>query len=184
MGAGGYVVIEVTIETQDLEGVLRRLEGVMSVQGQAEFLQGSALPHLQRRASDRFSNEGDDVTGAWAPLSPATLEWRTALGYDAFAQINLRSGDLQRWVTSGSGRFEREGGDVTLAYPGDQPSGTLREAVEGAQRGQKGSPSQPPRPVLGLGTQDAEALLNQLVNHVVSVVSGGARTVMRGGMGA
>lgn len=175
-------MISVTVEIygHQVHQVLMRLQNALMPTGMMEFLRLHAYPHLQRRAADRFSSQGDDASGSWAPLAPATLEWRTALGYDPFGPINVRSGDLQDLVTGGTApAFTTHGhGDITMNYLGNMPSGDLMQALEGAQQGGKGSPQQPARPVLAMNERDAEMILTRMVAWLSARVtvggSGGA----------
>lgn len=171
----------VEFDDTELRAVFQNIEEMLSPAGAVEFLQGSVVPHLQRRASDRFAAQGDDVSGSWAPLAPATWAWRTALGYEPFGPINVREGELERYVTGGSGAFSTTGQDeVVMDYPGGSPGGSLRDSLEGAQYGQKGSPGQPPRPVLAVGQQDAEMVLGALIPWTLGKITGGARTTLMG----
>lgn len=141
------------IRDEEVIGSITKLELLVGSDGLALFLGTVVGPYLQERAQARFQNEGDDVTGPWLPLSPATVSIREATGHPGEHPINRRTGELEEWVTQGDTFAYPVGAGATLKYPGRDASGTLKSKVETAQRGKK-SPLTPPRPVLGVNETD------------------------------
>lgn len=139
------------------------------------FLMGAARSFLQHRVDARFAAEGDDVSGKWAPLRPATGGIRAALGYRPFHPINVRSGELYKFVRN-TFRIRIDPASTVLTMPGDG-NARVTEKFRVAQKGGgkskvKGSRSigpnrpAPPRPVIGLSATDERALTQLLMEHI------------------
>jgi hypothetical protein len=144
-----------SITDQDVERQMDKLIALLSPEGAMGFLGGSVGPYLKQRAQSRFAQEGDDVSGAWLPLAPATQAIREASNYPVAGDhpINRRSGELEDWVTQGGWNSYPTALGASLQYPARQPTGELRVKVETAQKG-KVNPRTPPRPVLGVNETD------------------------------
>lgn len=147
--------LEVTIDTVDLEATLVRMETSLSPIGLSIFLIGGVLPWVKERAQARFTDEGDDVSGKWAPLETSTQEFRTngPWGVGASSPINKRSGDLEDYITKSNATLATGADSAYMVYPDRAPTGALDEKVRTAQSG-KDKPKTPPRPVLGLNETD------------------------------
>lgn len=151
-------MFEFRVLNHDLTTALGRLSVLMSDEGLAAFLGTTMGPYLQQRGQKRFAGQGDDVSGAWAPLSPATIQIRADGGYGP-GPINRRTGELENWVVaSGWDAYPITKG-ATMRFPGKKPTGKLKEKVITAQQGRDGSegPDNPrtvPRPVLGVNEND------------------------------
>lgn len=147
---------------------LDNLITLMSPQGASAFLGGVIGPYLAKRGQVRFRQEGDDVTGAWAPLKQATVTIRQSQGFGA-GPINRRTGELENWVV-GSGWFAYQAGyGAAMRFPRNEPSGELRKKVETAQRGRQ-SPNTVARPVLGVNERDLIFLQTSLMFAVEEAI--------------
>lgn len=135
------------------------------------FLTGKVGPYLTVRAKNRFASEGDDVTGAWAPLKDATERIRASgramqlWTVGDSHPINRRTGELERYITGGNLYAYPTSVGASLQFP--KPSGkkSIREKMRTAQRG-KASPNTVPRPVLGLNSQDGLFMLAALAGII------------------
>lgn len=151
----------ITVESSDVESRLGRIADFLGVDMMGEFLGVNLTQYVQGRAEARFSTEGDDVTGPWLPLNPATVEIREGLGYPGDHPINNRTGDLENYITKSQSQMSATGGSVIMTYPGAAPSGELLDKVQTAQSG-KGDPNTPPRPVLGFNEADLIYVLSEI----------------------
>lgn len=157
------IFVQVDRKTAGL--ALEKLERFLSDAWLAFFLETEVEQYIKSRAKRRFDSEGDDVSGPWAPLAPATREFRRAEGFDPDAPINVRSRELINWVTQSEGRVAPVGVGVRLTYPGNQPTGELKKKVQTAQSGStrnRGMRPTPPRPVLGVNATDLMFVMTRL----------------------
>lgn len=166
------MVLEVrySIDTEMPIFQMQRLEAAISATGIAFFLGKEVGPYLVERAKRRFRSEGDDVTGKWAPLMPATQAIReadTSITVGPDHPINHRTGELENWVTGTA--FKVAGGN--LAFPGKAPSGELISKIKTAQQG-KASPRTVARPVLGINQADMVFITSRLFFHIESISTG------------
>lgn len=151
-------------------GPMRMLRGIdlaISNAGLSIFLAKDIVPYIVLRAQDRFRGEGDDVVGAWAPLKPATQKLRAAnpaWPVGAEHPINVRTSELEDWVTGGTFDITPMGTGMQLNYP-KKPSGKLADKVRTAQIG-SAKPLAVPRPVLGLNEADLVFATSALFFHV------------------
>jgi hypothetical protein len=170
-------MLHMTVSKRKLDASLDRLIFMLSAEGMAAWLGVNVGPWLRHRAAERFASEGDDVTGPWAPLSPATQAIRAEgpwpVGPDH--PINRRTGELENWVVQG-GWFAYPDGTLgaSLQYPKDEPVGELREKVKVAQIGRPQSmgPDKPmtvARPVLGLNEADLAFVMTALSMDIQDV---------------
>lgn len=127
------------------------------------FMEREEHAWFRERMNNRFMSEGDDASGNWLPLSPATEAIRDSQGYGAAHPINRRTGELQGFVTD-SHAVSVQGDTVVLTIPGEDPSGELGDKLATAQQGRGfggcTAPSTPhtvPRPVLAMNEVDLEA---------------------------
>lgn len=158
----GFLDFEIVGNERGVQNMLEQLDSALSPVGLAAFLHGSVEPWIQQRAANRFANEGDDVSGKWAPLAEATIEIREHAGFGGSHPINKRTGELEEYITQGSFDIQALPTMATLKYPKDPPkSGHLREKVKTAQKG-KASPSTVARPVLGMNERDLTHVLTTL----------------------
>lgn len=144
--------------------MLEHLETKVSPPGLTTWMEADVDPWLRQRAQDRFTNEGDDVVGAWLPLSPYTQMIRQQMGYGADHPINVRTGELENYITSAGSIFET-GVGVTLETPGGTVPPEMAVKIITAQQGSSFPPT-PPRPVLGVNERDLEAIMVTLANWI------------------
>lgn len=157
---------------QNLDRTIDKLAGALSPTGLALWMESVLTPYLQQRARDRFRSEGDDAVGKWAPLSPATVSIRENAGYSGEHPINHRSGQLERYITSGAVmRVTLFPGGALMTYPGNEPTGELGRKLQTAQEG-KGQPYTPARPVLGISSKDISFAITALDEYITSAGRG------------
>jgi len=145
--------LEFSTDFHDTDLALERLVLLLAPQGMASFLQLEIGPYLRERAKQRFRDEGDDVTGDWAPLQEATINIRESQNIPGEHPINRRHGGLENWVVDGGWNAYPAGFGGALRYPAHEPSGKTREKAITAQSGSV-SPASVPRPVLGVNEKD------------------------------
>lgn len=180
-GATTGINISFIADDRGVQALLNRMETGFSPVAMAGFLSTVIGPWLNERAKNRFQNEGDDVSGAWAPLRPATQEIRRNGPWSVGAAhpINVRTGEMERYVTGGATPAIATGPIATLIFPEVSNSGgsELRKKMKTAQKGakQKGLNATPPRPVIGLGVQDLTFMLSSLHFYAERIQRGGRR---------
>lgn len=151
-----YIDFDIRVKDRDVERMLTAVNTVISPLGMMGFLKSVATPYVRTRAAQRFASEGDDVSGKWAPLQPATQEIRERLDLPISADhpINRRTGDLEAYITQSDSDVQAFGMGAQMTYPGKLPgSRALNEKMSTAQTG-RAHPSTVKRPVLGLGITD------------------------------
>lgn len=152
----------VKVTSLEVEMMLGRVEEKISPIGLLAY--GHLLgEYLEQRAGARFKSEGDDVTGPWTPLKPATVAIRVSEGYGGAHPINKRTGELERYIMSSS--MVAIAGGVQVFQPSQTQgvSAKLKKKFAGAQRGEN---SAPPRPVIGLNERDLGATLTSLHKYI------------------
>ena len=157
---------EIEAKIDSVEAMLLRVEAALSPTGMSAFLRAEVGVFLQERAKSRFASEGDPaVGGAWLPLAPATQairasgEWNVGPAHP----INVRTGELERYITGDEGITIPSGLGATLQYPAAPPTGAVARKVETAQRGMGKTPA---RPVLGVDATDMLFVLTRLAFFV------------------
>lgn len=145
---------------------LRELEFVFSKEFMAWFLGVEITQYLQQRATTRFSREGKQAgEKPWRPLAQATREERILMGYNGAHPINVRTGDMEDWVTNADSHVFGMTGDMTLEWPGSMPEGELYDKIQTAQMGKKDNQYggyTPPRPVIRFSEVDFAHLMANL----------------------
>jgi len=135
------------------------------------FFQDTVEGWLRDRARRRFRSEGDDASGAWAPLSDETIRRRLQKGYRA-NPINYREGELWEYVANGQGQSENEGDEIVMYFPGADAMGELGYKFRMAQKGgkRKGGKGAPARPVAAVNDTDqtyiTESFWQNIERHV------------------
>jgi hypothetical protein len=161
----GLIEFEIVGNQRGVQEMLNTIDSALSVIGMAAFLHGQVAPWVKARAKDRFASEGDDVSGPWAPLAETTIEIREGSGFGA-GPINIRTHELERYITQSNADVVSAPGAATLRYPGTvPPSKGLREKMRTAQKG-RSQPKTVARPVLGLNERDLSVILTQLAFHI------------------
>lgn len=166
--ASGWLDFEIVGTKHGVERMLAVLDTALSPIGISAFLGGAVGPYLKERARDRFINEGDDVSGRWAPLKQSTVERRERGDWAVSGAhpINVRTHELQNYITQSSWAVTPTPVGASLAYPGKRTSKkSLREKVKTAQQG-KTHPSTVARPVLGMNEHDLGYVVAMLAFHV------------------
>lgn len=166
------VPLEVEVVNQQLIQELEVLERRLSPIGMSGFLQGQVGPYLQMRAKARFGNEGDSASGAWAPLKLATTLIRESEGFPGSHPINIRTGELEAYITAGPGVAWPTGLGATLQYPSQLPKDeeTLTK-LETAQAG-RSNPRTVARPVLAVDMTDMLHVTSQIAFYVMAPAAG------------
>lgn len=147
--------------------MLAYLEVKLSNQGMMSWLAGAVYPFIRERAQQRFDSEGDEVSGKWAPLEESTNRWREFMGVSPAHPINVRTGEMENYITQSLAAVMPQAGGVMMKYPGKPPSSRLGEKVKTAQMG-KTKPLTVPRPILGLGMKDLNFTLGSLALYIQS----------------
>ena len=153
------------IDERDVESKLWALDTALNPIAIAGFLGAQVDPYIRTRARQRFRDEGDDVTGKWAPLQEATWNWRMNNGYPPEHPINRRTGELEEYVTQSRSDLNYHTVGAVLKMPGDPPSGELKDKVTTAQSG-RADPNTQPRPVIGMNERDLTAVMTMLFLYV------------------
>jgi hypothetical protein len=165
--------VDFRVQSENVEERLQRMETGFSASAWAAFLFGVVGPYLQQRAEQRFQTQGDEaVGGKWLPHHPATAHFRTSQGFPE-GPINHRTGELERYITGGQGAAIPVGPTALLTFP-DPSIGLGEDLYEKLRTAQKGKPKPktPPRPVLGLGGQDAIFVVASMAFYAQKVVDG------------
>lgn len=160
--------LEMVSETRQVEHMLHRLDIAISPKGLATFLQGEVDPYLRGRADERFAEEGDDVVGQWAPLKEATVAIRASQGYGPEHPINVRTGELEEYITQGNAATTIFPWGAGITLPGTPPSGELLDKM---MRAQAGDERTVPRPVLGMNQNDTVAVLLLLARYIKDAIA-------------
>lgn len=150
-----FAALDWEVHDAEVEKALFNLTLLLSPPGLGAFLGTSIGPYLTRRAKERFSSEGDDASGPWAPLKPYTVQVREEGNWPVSGEhpINRRTGELENWVVGSGWDAYPTAAGATLRFPGTKPSGELRDKVQTAQHGRT-NPSTVPRPVLAVNETD------------------------------
>ena len=143
---------------------MRNIEVALTGAGLSIFVSTRLRQWLQERAEARFVAEGDDASGKWKPLSDTTNKIRESLGYPAAHPINVRTGELKRYVESGKGDVGIDGFGVTYRWPGGPVTPGIEKKMVGAQMG---TGRQTARPVAAVNITDAAGVLVLLSDFIL-----------------
>lgn len=169
------------IKKQDtaVKKMMLGLEHSLSGGALAAWMTGTMDPWVRTRAKSRFANEGDDASGKWAPLAPATQDIRENLGYGRAHPINRRTSALEQFITGTPGQIVFGPNMAVLTYLENVPSKDyLPRKVEIAQLGEEREIGDTPaRPVLDLGMVDLEFAMKSLANGIFGSMGLGAGLV-------
>lgn len=150
--------LSIKADTSDVERMLKNLVEVTSPIGMTVWMETVMEPWLQARVRSRFGTEGDDVSGQWLPLRPYTQMVRSQSGYGAEHPINIRTGELLRYLDSSDAGIVAIPSGTQMTYPGVSAGGSLAEKLSTAQVGSPDGRT-PARPVLGLSLYDLQQAL-------------------------
>ena len=161
-----FIDFDIVGNERGVQEMLNSIDSALSPVGLAAFLYGAVGPWVKQRAADRFTSEGDDVTGKWAPLQQTTVEIRESYGFEGAHPINRRTGELEAYITEGEVGVTAAPGIGVLKFPQNPPATKSgREKLKTAQKGRT-SPATVARPVLGLGERDLAQVVTMLAFHV------------------
>jgi len=158
--------MQITVQSRDVEAAIRVLGYTTSPSALAYFMNTRAKQWLQRRARQRFAEEGDDAVGSWRSLKESTVEIRQAQGFVPI-RINRRTSALHNWVTRADGQVLSSQAVTQLTWPGNPTSAEMAKKIATAQRG-SASPHTVARPVVGVSETDLFVLLELLGDFVLS----------------
>ena len=161
------ISFDYVIDERSVESKLWALDTALNPIAIAGFLGAQVDPYIRTRARQRFRDEGDDVTGKWAPLQEATWNWRMNDGYPPEHPINKRTGELEDYVTQSPHDLHYHTIGAVLTMPGIRPSGELKDKVTTAQSG-RADPNTRPRPVIGMNERDLTAVMTMLFLYVAA----------------
>lgn len=161
--------IQIVGTDRGVQAMMTRMEIALSPIRVAGFLQATVDPYIRTRAKNRFSSEGDDVSGKWFPLQEVTQRIRGDQGFGATGPINHRTGELEDYITGTPGGAVPNALGATLTSPGTPASGTLLTKVQTAQAG-KAYPATVARPVMGVNEADMAAVVTDLAKYIVTGV--------------
>lgn len=162
----GFIEFEIVGNNRGVQEMLNTIDSALSPIGLAAFLHGAVGPWVKERAADRFKNEGDDVSGRWAPLQQSTVEIRENMGFEGEHPINKRTGELEAYITEGEIGVTTSPGLGVLKYPQNPPAtASLKDKLKTAQTG-RSTPRTVARPVLGMNENDLSHVLLMLALHI------------------
>lgn len=148
-------------------GAVALLSQRLSSAGLALFLKTVVDPFIRNRIEQRFTAEGDDVTGKWHPLTVATALIRAEKGFPPDHPINVRTGYMRRFLVNTPSDVRPAGPMVTLTHPPSDADGLMALKLSTAQAG-KSRPQTPARPVMGLNTNDALFITSELTAYLIA----------------
>lgn len=160
--------IQITTDSSSANAVFALLIARVSTPGISAFMAAIVDPFIRNRIDQRFSMEGDDVTGHWHPLTAATEHFRSTKGFPPDHPINVRTSTMRNFLTGTPGDIRPTGPWVTYTHP--PPGGTYGLTdlkIETAQRG-KARPLTPPRPVIGVNQNDLLFITSELAAYLIA----------------
>lgn len=162
MALNGVGTVQVLVEDMGVQRMLARMAVTLSPPSLVGFLEGTVDPYIHARARSRFKGEGDDVSGKWMELSQVSQDIRASQNIGAAHPINVRTGQLEDYITGTPGGAVPDGFGAVLTSPGTPPSGEpLLTKVQTAQAG-KSYPKTVARPVMGVNQTDLATVLTEL----------------------
>lgn len=161
---GGIVSLEYLVDSTSVDAFMLKLDSVTSSEQIGMWLDVTVETYLHDRAKARFGGQGDDVSGAWAQLSPYTIADRLAKGYGE-GPILHRTGALEQYVTTSPGEITASDVAVTLQTPMPAEDATLAVKFAVHQKGSRRNKT-PARPMIGINETDVETILTSLALHI------------------
>jgi hypothetical protein len=158
------VGLTISVDQSEVLALQKKLDDALGDTSMEEFLKTDVESYLKGRMAGRFAAGGDDVVGIWAELKPSTQKIRQALGYGPASPINIRTGDLESYLTGAPGIVSGSG-DMEWEFPGPALPTDVKDKLTTAQQGSS-KPHTQPRPILGMNENDSEFLTNALGLHV------------------
>lgn len=160
--------IQIQVEVDQRSGAvpdLGKLLTRLSSDNVAQFMKTDVQSWLQHRADLRFALQGDDASGAWLPLQPATQSIRSAMGYGSTGPINVRTGEMKDFILSSSPDVTQTGDGAELIFPERSITPAVAEKMTTAQIG-RSSPATQPRPVVVLNQTDETQIVQKLSDYL------------------
>lgn len=158
----------ITVDTRNTKYALDLLEATISPTSLAYFLATDAHETILDRMESRFTQEGDDASGPWAPLAYMTQQIRRSMGLGDQHPINVRTGDFLDWLRNAQPaiQYVRATG-VKYTYPGTMPSDPqMVKKFKTSQQGQKSRPVTVARPALAMNETDLGLITGRLEAYV------------------
>lgn len=160
--------IDIFADIGSVDRIFAHMAQAVSMPELYEFLRVQVDPYIRTRISRRFTGEGDDVVGNWAPLAPSTEHIRAFKGYSPSHPINVRDHYMRDFLVGTPGNIVPLGTTgAVLTHPGVSGGPLTDQKIETAQMG-KAYPRTPPRPVMGMNEADLAWMHFQLVHHIFS----------------
>jgi hypothetical protein len=170
--ARAFIDLQLIGDERGVLKMLAHLDTCFSPVGMAAFLGGDVTPWLRERAAHRFVQGGDDASGPWAPLRPATVEIRAGgiqrgewPGISPTHPINKRTGLMEDFITKGAGEIVSSPGSTTLYFPKRQV-GVKMGLDKKVKRAQAGDSRTKARPVLAVGEVDLVTVVQSLAYFI------------------
>jgi hypothetical protein len=163
----GMVNVVIEVNSRQVMDMLSKLNTSLDPTNVAVWMGATVHPWLEGRAKNRFSGEGDDVSGKWLPLKPATHKFRMNMQPPVPPEhpINVRTHELINYITGSPPSVVPHALGATLTFPGRKPFGELKKKVETAQAG-RNQPATEARPVIGMNERDLLAVLTDLSLYI------------------
>lgn len=172
MAQDRLVNLDIDVREADVMNMLTAVDSFLSPMALMGFLTTTVSPYIRKRAKDRFRSEGDEVSGKWAALRPATQDFRlhSQLPISPDHPINRRTDDLYDYVTnSPDAVMAIPGVGAQLTYPGRPASNPwTAEKVRTAQGG-KANPRTVARPVIGVGINDLTFVIGAITLGIKAI---------------
>jgi hypothetical protein len=167
--AGGMVGgIGVSLDEAPVEAMLLRIQTAMSPASLTAYLEGEVRPYWHEEAHRHFGTQGTD-TAAWAPLAQRTQDERAQLGFDPEYPIQIRTGELEKYLTSDEGKVEADGTGAQWTYPG--PTDGLTEKKY--KLAQQGNLRTPPREIVQASELNLLDVTTLLMGHLEKMLAVG-----------
>lgn len=158
-------LVDIETDAASAVAVLAHLTMKLSPAGLHTFLDTMVDPFIRARVDQRFASEGDDVVGAWHPLTVATQMIRAAKGYPSAHPINQRSHKMHSFLVNTQSDVKPTGIGATLTHPPPTGDGLMNQKIQTAQAG-KSRPRTPPRPVIGVNENDMLFITSELALYL------------------
>lgn len=165
MGQRGGIDLTILVDQAQAQRAIRAVALATTPGNYARFHYSFTSPYMRSKAKDRFRSHGDTASGPWAPLRDATEEIRENYGFPGASPINVRTHELESFVTGKPGEVQITPLDAGFFFPARPTSRAIKEKLETAQRGKPGgtplfggrqgmgAPT-PPRPVAAMDATD------------------------------
>lgn len=163
--AGGGIDLTIMVQDHEAQRAIAALALATTPANYARFHYAFTSPYMRSKARDRFRTHGDAASGPWAPLRDATEEIRENAGFPGASPINVRTHELESFVTGKPGEVTITPIDAGFFFPNRPTSRAVKEKLQTAQMGKPGgtplfggrqgmgAPT-PPRPVAAMDATD------------------------------